>query len=133
MFKALLPARAVVLLGSMALVVGGAACSASPFSEKQGRCDLRPADDQCTDWRKFSGPSMVAIQGTCSSLASAKPGAKGWEEGETCPTADMLGGCQTKSADGTEQTNWFYKGDDYKSADDVRTKCDQNTTFVTPQ
>lgn len=46
------------LLGSMVPVLG---CSdivqnASPFSEQEGRCDLRPVDPQCTDLRKFKGP-----------------------------------------------------------------------------
>jgi hypothetical protein len=106
---------------------------ASPFSEKQALCDLRPGKGQCTDIRKFQGPSLVTFEGVCNSLKSASAKATGYEEGATCPTAEMWGGCQTKNGDGSLQTNWFYKGDDYKTEDDAKKECDSNTTWVAPQ
>lgn len=122
------------------VVAGGAAagCSdivqdASPFDEKQARCDLRPVDAQCTDIRKFKGPSLVTFQGVCTTLKSAKPGATGYQEDATCPTPDMIGGCQTKNGDGSLQTNWFYKGDKYKTEDDAKKECDDSTSWVAPQ
>lgn len=122
-------------LGAGALV---AACSdlvqdASPFAEQQARCDLRPVDAQCTDIRKFRGPSLVTFQGVCSSLQQAKPGSAGYTDGATCPTADMWGGCQTENGDGSLQTNWFYKGDDYETEDEAKKECDQGTKWVAPQ
>ncbi len=117
-------------------VLCGSACSladANPFPEKQGRCELRPVDDQCTDWREFQGPSMLAIQGTCETLAAAKKGAGGWTEGKTCDTAGMFGGCQSKSADGTKQTNWYYEGEKIKTIDEAKAKCDDDQTWVSPQ
>lgn len=105
---------------------------ASPFSEKQARCDLRPVDAQCTDIRKFVGPSLVTFEGVCSTLAAAKQGATGYKEGEVCPSAEMWGGCQTASSDGSLQTNWFYKGDKYKTEEDAKKECDDSTTWVSP-
>lgn len=124
-----------LLLSACAFV---AACSdlvqdASPFSEQQARCDLRPVDAQCTDIRKFRGPSLFTFQGVCSSLEQAKPGATGYQEDATCPTADMWGGCQTENSDGSLQTNWFYKGDDLATEEEAKKKCDDGTTWVAPQ
>jgi hypothetical protein len=105
---------------------------ASPFDEKQARCDLRPVDDQCTDIRKFKGPSLVTFQGVCSTLKASKPGATGYAENATCPSEDMWGGCQTANGDGSLQTNWFYKGDKIKTEADAKAKCD-DATWVAPQ
>ena len=107
--------------------------SASPFEEQQARCDLRPVDAQCTDLRKFKGPSMITFQQVCNSLTSAKPGATGYAEDVTCPTAEMWGGCQSENGDGSLQTNWFYKSDEYKTEDDAKKECDSQTTWVGPQ
>lgn len=112
------------------------ACSSvadvSPFGKKDGRCDLRPKEPQCTDWRDFSGPSMATMQATCASLVQAKGGGGGWTEGARCETTEMWGGCQSRSSDGTQQTNWFYKGEKYKTVDDAKAECDSGMTWVDP-
>ncbi len=121
------------------LVLGGlAACSdlvqdASPFSEQQALCDLRPGTPQCTDIRKFRGPSLATFQGVCGTLTAAKQNATGYKEGATCPTTDMLGGCQSTNGDGSLQTNWFYTSDKFKTEDDAKKECDSNTSWVGPQ
>ena len=125
----------VLLLALLASLVG--ACSdalesASPFSEKQARCDLRPGKAQCTDIRKFAGPSLATFEGVCSSLKSASQNATGYQEDEVCPSTDMWGGCQTKNGDGSLQTNWFYKGGDYKTEDDARKECDDGAAWAPP-
>ena len=122
-----------VLLG----VVSLAGCSdviqsASPFSEQQARCDLRPGKAQCTDIRKFRGPSLVTFQGVCESLKAATTDTTGYEDDATCTTEEMWGGCQTENGDGSLQTNWFYKGDDYKTEEDAKKECD-GTNWVGPQ
>ena len=106
---------------------------ASPFSEQQALCDLRPGTPQCTDIRKFKGASLATFQGVCSSLKSAKPNATGYKDNATCPTTEMLGGCQAKNGDGSLQTNWFYKSDKYKTEDDAKKECDSSTSWVGPQ
>ncbi len=107
--------------------------SASPFSEQEALCDLRPGKAQCTDIRKFKGPSLVTFQGVCTSLKAASKDATGYKEDATCPTAEMWGGCQTENGDGSLQTNWFYKGDSYKTEEDAKKECDSNTKWVAPQ
>lgn len=126
--------RPTFVLG-LALVPMLAACSnlvqdASPFSEKQGRCDLRPVDPQCTDVRKFKGPSLVTFQGVCGSLTAAKKGATGYTEDATCDSAASLGGCQSTSGDGSVQTNWYYAGEKYKTADDAKKECSGGQSWV---
>ncbi|MBX3262643.1 MAG: hypothetical protein KIS78_21180 [Labilithrix sp.] len=107
--------------------------SASPFSEREARCDLRPGKAQCTDVRKFKGPSLVTFQGVCGSLSAASQDATGYQEDATCPTAGMWGGCQTENGDGSLQTNWFYEGDEYKTEDDAKKECASSTTWVGPR
>lgn len=122
--------KQVKSLGLVAVVVSStAACSslvqdASPFSEKEALCDLRPGKPQCTDVRKFKGPSLVTFQGVCTTLKASVQGATGYKEDATCPTTDMLGGCQASSGDGSLQTNWYYKSDKYKTEDDAKKECD---------
>lgn len=131
MFRARLPfvfASSLVFVGCADLVQ-----SQSPFEEQEARCDLRPADAQCTDIRKFRGPSLVTFQGVCSSLTAAKGNATGYQEDATCPTEDMWGGCQTENGDGSLQTNWFYKSDKLATEEAAKAKCDSNTTWVGPQ
>jgi hypothetical protein len=125
-------------LASIAVVVLSVGCSdlvqsASPFEEKEALCDLRPGKPQCTDIRKFKGPSLVTFQGVCTTLKAAVQGASGYKDDATCPTAEMWGGCQTENGDGSLQTNWFYKGDKYKTEDDAKKECDSNTKWVAPQ
>ena len=127
--------RRLLALASITLAVG---CSdivqeASPFSEQQALCDLRPGTPQCTDIRKFKDVSLVTFQGVCSSLQSAKKDATGYKDDATCPTADMWGGCQTENGDGSLQTNWFYKSDKYETEEDAKKECDSNTKWVAPQ
>jgi hypothetical protein len=105
--------------------------TASPFPEKQARCDLRPTEPQCTDIRKFTGPSLATFEGVCNSLRNSKPGATGYQEAEVCPSTEMWGGCQTKNGDGSLQTNWFYKGDKFKTEADAQAECD-DATWVPP-
>lgn len=126
--------KSIFLLGAVILSVGcsDALQSASPFSEKQARCDLRPGTPQCTDIRKFSGPSLATFEGVCGSLKSSKTDATGYAADEVCPNADMWGGCQTKNGDGSLQTNWFYKSDKYKTEDDAKKECDGDAPFVPP-
>ncbi len=107
--------------------------SLNPLPEKQASCDLRPAEDQCTDLRKYKGASLITFQGVCGTLTSAKPGATGYKEDATCPATGMLGGCQASSNDGSLQTNWYYTGKKYKTADDAKAQCSSDQTFVSPQ
>jgi hypothetical protein len=125
-------------IAAFSIVILGIACSdviqtASPFSEKQALCDLRPGKPQCTDIRKFSGPTLATFQNVCNSLKASAKDATGYKEGQTCPVADMWGGCQSVSGDGSQQTNWFYKGDKYKTEADAKTECDSSSTWVGPQ
>lgn len=105
----------------------------NPLPEKEAYCDLRPGKDQCTDLRKFKGASLVTFQGVCDTLKASSKNATGYKEDATCPTTNMLGGCQTENGDGSLQTNWYYTGDTYKTVDDVKKQCtDDKTTFVNP-
>ncbi len=119
------------------MVVPALGCSdiiqdASPFSEQEARCDLRPVDPQCTDVRKFKGPSLATFQGVCGSLTSAKKGATGYAEDAKCDSAASLGGCQTTNGDGSVQTNWYYAGDKYKTVDDAKKECSGGQSWVAP-
>lgn len=128
--------RLLFILSALALASSSFACSAvsdlSPLGKKDGRCELRPKKAQCTDWRDFSGPTMATMQATCESLVSAQGGGGGWTEGQRCEVAEMWGGCQSKSADGTLQTNWFYKGDEYKTLDEAKAECSGGAVWVEP-
>lgn len=110
----------VLALGALA-----AGCSLNPLPEKDAKCDLRPAKDQCTDWREFSGPSFATAQGVCGSLQGT------FAEGATCDMTGVIGGCQSTSGDGSKQTNWYYLGEKYKTAEDAKQEC-QSQDFVTP-
>jgi hypothetical protein len=127
--------RSVVGLVGMVAIVGCSDIvqSASPFSEQQALCDLRPGTPQCTDIRKFKGPSLVTFQGVCGSLTAASKDATGYKDDATCPTAEMWGGCQTENGDGSLQTNWFYKSDKFKTEEDAKKECDSNTKWALPQ
>ena len=123
--------RPCLALASLSLLFG---CSSlNPLPEKQASCDLRPADDQCTDLRKYKGATLVTFQGVCGTLTAAKPGATGYKEDATCSTTAMLGGCQTDNGDGSVQSNWYYTGKKYKTADDVKAQCSSGQTFAPPQ
>jgi hypothetical protein len=118
-------------VASLSLVLG---CSSlNPLPEKQASCDLRPAEDQCTDLRKYKGATLATFQGVCGTLTAAKPGAAGYKEDATCPVTAMLGGCQADNGDGSLQTNWYYTGKKYKTADDVKMQCGSGQTFAAPQ
>lgn len=123
-------ARAALAL-SLVTATFTLACS-DVLDEKQASCDLRPVEAQCTDIRKFSGPSLVTFQGVCESLKQGKPGVTGYKEDVTCPTAGMIGGCQSGSADGSLQTNWYYLGTEYPDEAAARAECESNQTWVGP-
>lgn len=125
---------AVAIASVVVGLVGLAGCAtdlvqkANPFPEQNVRCDYRPKKAQCTDWRKFQGPSTATMKGVCSSTPDAT-----YTEDATCPITDMLGGCQSESGDGSLQTNWYYKDDDTKTAEDVQKKCTEDKAkFVPP-
>ncbi len=128
---ALAPFGVVLVLASGSPGCTDALGEATPFTKKAGRCDLRPKADQCTDWRDFAGPSMAAMEASCESLVSATGGGS-WTEGKRCDTTHMLGGCQTKSNDGTVQTSWYYHGAQYKTVDDARSECRSEARWVGP-
>ena len=128
--------RRILACASVAMTMVGCSDvvqSASPFPEQEARCDLRPGKPQCTDIRKFKGASLVTFQGVCNSLKASTANTTGYQEDATCPTAEMWGGCQTENGDGSLQTNWFYKGGEYKTEEDAKKECDSNTTWVGPQ
>ena len=109
-----------------------AACSSlNPLPEQQARCDLRPKADQCTDWREFKGVSLATQQGVCTTLTQAKGGGT-YTADQVCDLTNSWGGCQATSADGTKQTNWYYKGDKYKTIDDAKKECGSDQSFVGP-
>jgi hypothetical protein len=114
------------------LACGDLVDAANPLPEKQARCDLRPERAQCTDIRKFQGPSLVAFQGVCDSLESGSPNTTGYQADVTCPTTGMLGGCQTKSSDGSLQTNWYYTGTEYPDQATARAECESGEAWVNP-
>jgi hypothetical protein len=102
----------------------------NPFAslpKRDARCDLRPADAQCTDLRDFVGPSFFTFQGVCTTLTAAKKGGT-YTEDARCDVTGSVGGCQSKDATGGQQTNWYYG----ISEADARAKCDSSSPFVPP-
>ena len=99
----------------------------SGLGKKDAKCDLRPSEAQCTDWRDFTGPSLVTIEATCQTLITAQGGGA-YAANKRCDNIGTQGGCQSVSADGTRQTNWYYD----VTEEVIRTKCDSNQTFVSP-
>lgn len=110
------------------LVVALSGCGS--FFQQQARCDLRPRNDQCTDIRDFIGPSLITFEGVCTTLIAAHDNEGSYTANARCDSENALGGCQSKSVEGSKQTNWYYAGDKYKTEDDVRAKCDDDTEFV---
>lgn len=119
MLRYIVPTSFVLALG----------CGLSPFPEKSASCDLRPKADQCTDIRKFKGPSLVTFQGVCTTLVAAKQSGA-YAEGKVCPSEEMWGGCQAKSLDGSEQTNWYYKGTHYMAVENAKAECESGQNWV---
>lgn len=99
---------------------------------RDARCDLRPARDQCTDLREFKGGSFFTFEGVCETLR-ASTGSATFTEDARCDMTGVIGGCQSVSADGTQQTNWYYSGQKYTSEADAREECDSGQDFVAPQ
>lgn len=106
------------------------ACSAAddlnPLPTSNGRCDFRPKKPQCTDLRNYkaAAPAKTVMQGIC---------VEGTADEGTCSTDGMLGGCQSSNESGSQQTNWYYLGDKYKTVDDVKAQCTSDkATFVGP-
>ena len=102
-----------------------------PLPSKDAKCDLRPRADQCTDLRGFKGPSLLTFEGVCTTLTKAKGGGT-YTENATCDSSASLGGCQSSSADGSKQTNWYYAGTKYANAAAAMAECDSGQTFVSP-
>lgn len=118
----------LTLLASLALSCG----LVDDLPSRDARCDLRPADDQCTDLREFKGPSFITFEGVCETLRAAK-GSATFAEDARCDMTGAIGGCQSSNGDGSEQTNWYYSGTKYKTEADARAECDSNQAFVPPQ
>lgn len=122
----------LALAASATLAACGGLLNTSPLGTRDGKCDLRPARPQCTDWREFKGPSMVAIQGLCNTLILTFD-AGVWTEGARCDSAASLGGCQQTTIDGTKQTNWYYQGSKYPDAGAAMSECSNSQPWVDPQ
>lgn len=114
-----------------ALAASSLLASCDVLGTKQARCDLRPNRDQCTDIRDFPGPSLVVFENLCGSLNQSAGGAS-YAEGEVCDLTGALGGCQSTSVDGTDQTNWYFPGARYPSSAEAMAECDSGQTWVTP-
>jgi len=99
---------------------------------RDARCDLRPAEDQCTDVREFKGPSFATFQGVCTTLTAAIGGGS-YTEDARCDMTGVVAGCRTHNGDGSEQTNWFYAGDKYKTEADVREECSTGQELQAPE
>lgn len=118
--------RWVVFVAAV-LVVG---CG-SLIPSREGRCDLRPARDQCTDLRDFKGPTLITFRGVCETLRAALDGGS-YTEDARCEATGAIGGCQSSSVDGSKQTNWYYSGSKYQTEADARAECESAMRFVTP-
>jgi hypothetical protein len=115
------------------LAVLSAGCGlVDSLPSRDARCDLRPAEDQCTDIREFKGPSFVTFQGVCSTLTAAIGGGT-YTEDARCDMTGVIAGCRTHNGDGSEQTNWFYAGEDYQTESDVREECDSGMVLQAPE
>ncbi len=123
---------ASLALGFASLAGCGDDPVASTSTEKKAYCDLRPGTAQCTDLRKFNGPSLTSFQDLCTRLKTSSEDATGYLSGETCPVAEMLGGCQTVGSDGSLQTDWYYPSATVKTSEDVKLQCGAGTIFVPP-
>jgi hypothetical protein len=125
------PMKNAVLVTSCALLAAGCGLLTKPFGTRDAKCDLRPHRAQCTDLRDFPGPSLVTFQGVCETLKAVTPdGGVIYAEGERCDSAASLGGCQSTSLDGTQQTNWYYQSTKYPTAAEAQAECDSNAPFV---
>lgn len=99
---------------------------------QSNRCDFRPKTPQCTDFRDTNAAYEVSQRALCATL-NAAAGEGTFTGDATCDTTDMWGGCRTNAADGTKQTNWYYKSDKYKTIDDAKKECDSGMSWVDPQ
>jgi hypothetical protein len=124
---ALKPSRLVVLVS---LLSGCGLVDSLP--SRDARCDLRPARDQCTDLRDFKGPSFITFQGVCSTLTAAIGGGT-YEEDARCDMTGVIAGCRANNGDGSEQTNWFYSGEEYKTEEDVKEECGSGQDVHPPE
>jgi hypothetical protein len=113
------------------LLVVVVASSCGFIGGRSARCDLRPNTPQCTDWRNNLQPVWTVQESVCTTLGGTGAGGT-FTASQTCPTADMLGGCQVRAADGSLQTNWYYTSTKYKTKDDARADCDTGMSFVDP-
>ena len=111
----------VVVVSSSCGFIGG----------RSARCDLRPNTPQCTDWRNNLQPVWTVQESVCTTLGGTGAGGT-FTASQTCPTTDMLGGCQVRAADGSLQTNWYYTSTKYKTKEDAKAECDNGMSFVDP-
>lgn len=112
------------------LCLGALVTSCGFLPSQEGRCDLRPKSPQCTDIRNFVGPSLITFESVCNSLIAASDNQGTYTSNARCDSDKALGGCQTKNADGSKQTNWYYQSDKYPDVAAVQAKCDDGE-FVT--
>lgn len=99
---------------------------------RDARCDLRPAKDQCTDLRDFKGGSFITFQGVCTTLTAAIGGGT-YTEDARCDMTGVIAGCRAHNGDGSEQTNWYYAGEKYKTESDVREECASGQELQAPE
>jgi hypothetical protein len=115
------------------LVVLPAGCGlVDSLPSRDARCDLRPAKDQCTDLREYKGPSFITFQGVCNTLTAAIGGGT-YAEDARCDMTGVVAGCRTHNGDGSEQTNWYYSGEKYKTEADVKEECAAGQDVQAPE
>lgn len=101
------------------------------LGNRSARCDMRPQTPQCTDWRNSLQPVWTTQDALCKTLGTTGTGGT-FTENQTCSTTDMWGGCQVRAADGSLQTNWYYKSDKYKTKESAQAECEKAMSFVEP-
>lgn len=117
------------LAGLAGLLVLTSSCGV--LMGRSASCDMRPMTPQCTDWRNNLQPVWTVQESVCKTLGGTGVGGT-FTQNQTCPTTDIWGGCQVRSAEGSLQTNWYYKSDKYKTKESAQADCDNGMTFVDP-
>ncbi|MBE2254273.1 MAG: hypothetical protein IAE78_32385 [Myxococcus sp.] len=111
------------------LVMALASCGLA--GGRSARCDMQPTTPQCTDWRNSLQPVWTTQEALCKTLGGTSVGGT-FTANQTCPTTEMWGGCQARMADGSLQTNWYYKSDKYKTKESAQAECASAMSFVDP-
>ncbi|WP_224241168.1 hypothetical protein [Hyalangium gracile] len=122
----------LISLGFFATQTLGCGLLDDTLPGRDARCDMRPAYDQCTDLRDFKGPSFFTFEGVCGTLRAAV-GSADYQEDARCDMAGVIGGCRAHNGDGSDQTNWFYSGEKYKTEADVKEECGNGQDFQAPE